>query len=102
MGAASCFETLTSPCGQGELLSMRPIEALTILAPMRESGAQGQERVHARLQRAMHTDLSKTGPPLPWGRTEDVASHTFTYAKADTPVTCWIHAKAERWRGHLC
>src|SRR5437867_1969182 len=33
MGAASCFETLTSPCGQGELLSMRPIESLTILAP---------------------------------------------------------------------
>ena len=28
MEAASCFETLTSPCGQGELLSMRPIELL--------------------------------------------------------------------------
>jgi hypothetical protein len=29
-GAATCFETLTWPFGQGELLSMRPIKSSSV------------------------------------------------------------------------
>src|SRR5262249_57385890 len=35
------------------------------------------KRVHARLQRAMHPSVSKSGSPLPRGRTENVAPSVF-------------------------
>src|SRR5262249_17514406 len=39
-----------------------------------KAGTQGHKRVNARLQRAMHSNVSKSGSPRPRGRTEIVAS----------------------------
>jgi hypothetical protein len=39
----------------------------------RKRGPRGHKRVYARLQRAMHSMPSKSGSPLPRGRTENVA-----------------------------
>jgi hypothetical protein len=45
-----------------------------LVRPRESPPSRGQ----ARGPRAKHTDLSKTGPPLPWGRTESVGPHAFT------------------------
>src|SRR5215470_9889398 len=49
----------------------------------RKRGPRGHKRVHARLQRAMHSDVAKSGSPVPRGRTESV-SDQFTSRSPNT------------------
>src|SRR5262245_48917686 len=39
----------------------------------RKRGPRGHKRIDARLQRAMHSNVAKSGSPLPRGRRENVA-----------------------------
>src|SRR5262245_26964880 len=55
----------------------------------RKRGSRGRKRVHARLQRAMHSRISKAGSPLPRGRTEYVVGKTKPTRRAECGTDFW-------------
>jgi len=63
--------------------------------------ARGHKRVHARLQRDMHSNVSKAGSPLPRGRTENVAPSVVTYSVVKELVR-WMKCESKSKSAPVC